>query len=410
MSDLTFLEYDAEQEEQKLVKMFEEQTGRTLYPAQDERLLISIIEYKAALLVNLFNEAAKLNITQFSKGLFLDCIGEMFDTPRLKGEYGIDTLKITLNTTFTNDLTISQGLEILSKDEEYTFETTDDLIIPAGETIGYVPIQAKEKGSAVNVYGAGDVNILIKPVSYIESVTNTNGVSDGADIETDEAYIKRILLAPEKFSCAGSRQSYIYHTLSANTKIIDATAESIEEPATVKIGSTTYEEVNGEIETPNFTVETNHKLGQFKFSLNDVEYTFKMAPDTTVNIYPLTEDDVTSNNVLNDVETVLNGESVNPMTDKIVVSSPVKVEKTINLTVTKEETADLETVETEVNKLAQEYAQTMRASLNTEIIPSKIIAKIGAIEGIYSVDTGNLTKQTANINEYFDITFNIEVI
>ena len=101
-----FIEYNAKEQEQALVKLFEEETGRTLYPAQDERLLISIIEYKAALLVNLFNEAARLNLTQYSRGLILDCIGEMFNTPRLQGNFGSDLLQINLNTTFTNDLTL----------------------------------------------------------------------------------------------------------------------------------------------------------------------------------------------------------------------------------------------------------------------------------------------------------------
>ena len=325
-----FLEYDAEQEEQNLVELFENLTGKPLYPAQDERLLISIIEYKAALLVNLFNETAKLNLTQYSKGVILDCIGEMFDTLRLDGEYGTDTLKITLNTTFENDLTIPKGLEILSKDEKYSFLTTEECVIPSGETIGYVTIQAKEIGSGANVYGAGDVNIPVKPVSYIESVTNMNGITGGTDKESDEAYIRRILLAPEKFSCAGSRQSYIYHTLSANTKIIDATAESIEHPAKIFVtenGDTTvYTEDEGEITTDNFTATTNHKTGEVTFSLDDKEYTIQMMPDTTVNIYPLTNDDVTSNQVLEDVENLLNGEKINPMTDKITRNDFLKYE------------------------------------------------------------------------------------
>lgn len=404
-----FLEYDAEQKEQDLVKLFEEQTGKTLYPAQDERLLISLIEYKAALLVNLFNDAAKLNLTQYSRGLILDCIGEMFDTPRLKGEYGTDTLRITLNTTFENDLTIAKGLEILSKDEEYVFETTEDLIIPAGQTSGDVFIKAKEIGSAVNVYGADDVNILIKPLSYIDTITNLNGIEGGADEEDDESYRTRILLAPEKFTCAGSRQSYIYHALSANTNIIDATAESVIQPATVKIGSTTYEEENGEIITPDFTVKLDRKYGQFKFTLNNVEYTFKMPPDTTVNIYPLTDYAITPEEVLESVENRLNGEKVNPMTDNVIALSPTKISKTISLNVKVDNNADLDVVEELVNEIANEYKMTMRKSLGKEIIPSQIVSKIGAIDGVYSVDTGDLVKTTANLNEYFDITFDIEV-
>ena len=45
----------------------------------------------------------------------------------------------------------------------------------------------------------------------------------------------------------------------------------------------------------------------------------------------------------------------------------------------------------------------------TEIVPSQIIAQVGAIEGVYSADTGNLTNTVANINQYFDITFELTI-
>ena len=134
-----------------------------------------------------------------------------------------------------------------------------------------------------------------------------------------------------------------------------------------------------------------------------------MAPDTTVNIYPLTEDETTSANVLQDVASRLNGESVNPMTDKIVVSSPVKVNKEITLNVQLCKDADYDSVSSQINSTVTEYKDTMRKSLNTEIIPSQIIAKIGSIEGVYSVDTGDLTTCTAAINEYYDIAFIVNI-
>jgi len=412
-----FIEYDSQTEEQNLVSLFEEKTGRTLYPAQDERLMISIIEYKASLLVNMFNEAAKLNLTQYSKGAILDCIGEMFDTKRLQGEYGYDTLKITLNTTFTNDLTISKGLEVMSKDEKFTFATSEDLIIPAGETEGSVKVVAKEIGADVNVYGASDVNILVKPVSYIDSVTNLNGISGGAGVETDEAYIKRILLAPERFSCAGSRQSYIYHALSANAKIIDASAESVQYKANITISTTqndettttTYEESSGQITTPDFTASVNHKLGKFEFTLNNKTYSLNMLPDTTVKIYPLTDEETTPQAVLDDVETLLNGDSVNPMTDNVLAISPTKVTKTIAVTIKLDEEADSDYVSAQANEILNEYKSTMRSKLGSEIVPSQLISKLGIIEGVYSVTTDLAGIFSTDLSEYIDITFNLTI-
>ncbi|MBR1754032.1 baseplate J/gp47 family protein [bacterium] len=409
-NEIKFLEYDSQAEEQKLVNLFEEQTGRTLYPAQDERLLISIIEYKASLLVNKFNEAAKQNLTQYSRGEILDNIGDMFDTKRLDGEKGKDTIQIELNTTFTYDFTIPKGTEILSKDEESTFETTEDLIIPAGETVGTVEIEAKEVGSKTNVYGIGDINTLVKPMSYIEKITNLNGIHGGSDEESDEAYIKRILLAPERFTCAGSRQSYIYHTLSANPSIIDATAQSVKQAAEIKIGNTTYTENDGIIETPDFTAEIDHKKGTFNFTLNETEYTFSIPSDSTVNIYPLIENGETPQSILDEVEQILNGENVNPMTDNVIAISPTEIQKSITVTVHAEQNSDLATITQKVNSAIDEYKSEKNKKLNVEILPSQIIAKVGSIEGVYSVDTGSLTPTTANVNEYFTLNFSVNVI
>ena len=414
MSSPIFLEYNSQEQEQKLVDLFEQETGRSLYPAQDERLMISIIEYKASLLVNMFNEAAKLNLTQYSRGMILDCIGEMFTTPRLKGEKGIDSLKITLNTTFSHDLTISKGLKVISKDEKFVFETVEDLVIPSGETEGTVTIMSADLTEEVNNYRAGDINILVKPVSYIQSVENLNGVTGAAGEEKDEPYIKRILLAPEKFSCAGSRQSYIYHTLSANTKIIDAAVESVEHQPSITISAnetaTEYvTDAENVITTPDFTAQVDKSTGEFTFSLNNKEYKFKMPFDNEINVYPLTMEDTTSTAILTEVETLLNGDSINPMTDKVKAFSPEKIEKTINLNVILEKDSDLETVEKLVNDACEKYKNEMRGLLNTEIVPSQIIAQVGAIEGVYSADTGNLTNTVANINQYFDITFELTI-
>ena len=415
-NQVKFLEYDSQTQEQNLVKIFEEQTGKKLYPAQDERLLISLIEYKASLLVNQFNEAAKQNLTQYSKGIILDCIGEMFDTPRLQGEYGYDTLTITLNTTFTTDLTIDKGLEVLSKDEKHTFATVEDVTIPAGETCATVKIQSRELTDDVNKYGAGDITILVKPISYILSVTNNNGVQGGAGVETDEAYAKRILLAPEKFSCAGSRQSYIYHALSANTKIIDASAESVCQPATLVIKDNnenmteTITEENNKLTSDDITINVNKAQGEFDFTIDDKTYTVTLPYDTTVNVYPLTEDETTPNEVIEDVQNLLNGEQINPMTDRVVAISPTKINKTINLTIQISEEGDTTALTEKIYQIIEEYKTTMRRKLASEIIPSQIIAKIGSLDGVYSVNTGDLTKQTANKNEYFDISFNTVIL
>lgn len=430
---IKFIDYDIEQEEQKLVQYAEGLFGKSLYPAQYERLMLSVIEYKASLLAQRFNEAAKLNLAQCSDGLILEAIAEMAGVTKLAGAKGEDLLKIELNTTFTSDLTISKGLEILSKDEKFTFLTVEDCVISAGEKIGYVTIRAEEIGEAVNAYGAGDVNILVKPISYIESVTNINGVSGGADEESRESLIKRILLAPESYSCAGSKNSYIFHTLSANAGIIDAQAESPQLPATVNI-TTTSEVTEGEGEdaitttqssTENYTVDdsgnidndifslsVNYKTGKLDFTLkSDINkvYSFTIPPQATVLIYPLTKEDVTPQSVLNDVDAKLNGEMINPMTDFVQVIAPIKKTKEINLNVVLDISADYDTCVNAVNTTLEDYKQEIRKKLGANIEPSQIIARIGNIDGVYSVCPDLVNAINAKVNEFYELTFNTTI-
>lgn len=416
---IKFIDYDVEKEEQELVNYAEELLGKTLYPAQYERLMLSIIEYKASLLVERFNEAAKLNLVQCSSGLILDAIGEMAGVTKLAGAKGEDLLKIELNTTFTSDLTISKGLEILSKDEKYTFLTVDDCIIKAGETVGYVTIRAEEIGEAVNVYGADDVNILVKPISYIKSVTNVNGVTGGADIESEESFIKRILLAPESYSCAGSKQSYIYHTLSANAGIIDAQAESPQLPATVTIATTTQATTenytvddNGIIDNDTFHANVNYKAGKMDFYLKtdtNKIYSITIPPQATVLIYPLTNEDVTPQSVLNDVDARLNGDKINPMTDFVQVIAPTKKTKEINLSISLDVSADYDSCTEAIENALNLYKQDIRKTLGAEIEPTQIISRIGNIDGVFSVKPDLDETIKAKLNEFYEITFNTTI-
>ena len=409
MSKPVFLEYDSEKQKAELIKLFEDKTQKKLYPAQIENILLSIIEYKASTLVAQFNEAALLSLPQYSRGLILDLIGELFGCERLKGAKGLTTLKIELFEPFTFDFTIPKGLEVLTKDEKYIFTTTEDLTIKAGDLTGTVTIESEDLTEDVNQYGIDDINILIKPVSYIQSISNTTAVTGGAGEEDDESYIKRILLAPESFSTAGSKQSYIYHTLAAHPAIIDAQADAPQLPATITIGEETATETNGTITGSGFSSTVNYKTGTCELTIGNNVYKIVIPPQNAVNIYPLTAENITPEGVLSSVNKKLNEDDIIPMTDKVNVISPVPVSKDITLNIAINQDANYDKTTALINSAVAEYKTEIRSKLKQEIIPSQIISKIGNIAGVYSVDCGNLTKNSAKINEFFilNITTNI---
>lgn len=403
-----FITVDTEREISDMIAEFEEITGRELYPAQDETILIKMFAQRISLKAEQFNEAARNTLARFATYPFLDYIGEDIGCKRLNAEKGYCTLQINLYEPFTYDFTIESGMQVLSKDEKYIFTTSEEVIIPSGETSVTVEIFSNTACEEVNQYGIGDINILLKPMSYIESVTNITKVTGGTDRENDKSYFNRICLAPESFTCAGSKLAYIYHTMSAHTAIIDAQAESPQIPATIVNNGNTYTESNGNITTEDINANFDYTKGICNLTVTNAgNYKITIPPAATVNIYPLTEEDVLPDNVKTAVEEKLNGENVIPMTDYVNVISPEKIDKTINVSITLTENADEETVKALIKTASNNLISQYRKNLALEIIPSYIISVFKTIDGVYDVDLNGLTKHTANLNQFFNLNLDI---
>ena len=70
----------------EIIAAYEAATGKTLYPAQIERLLIDLIAYRETLLRAAINDAARQNLVRFARAPMLDYLGEMVGVARLPGE------------------------------------------------------------------------------------------------------------------------------------------------------------------------------------------------------------------------------------------------------------------------------------------------------------------------------------
>jgi phage-related baseplate assembly protein len=70
----------------ELVAAYETATGKTLYPAQIERLLIDLIAYRETLIRAAINDAARQNLVRFARAPMLDYLGELVGVSRLPGE------------------------------------------------------------------------------------------------------------------------------------------------------------------------------------------------------------------------------------------------------------------------------------------------------------------------------------
>ena len=89
MSDLEkpqFIETDVQTVLDECIAEYERLTGRPLYPAQSERLLINLIAYREHLVRVGIQEAAEQNLVAFARAPMLDYLGELVGVTRIPAQ------------------------------------------------------------------------------------------------------------------------------------------------------------------------------------------------------------------------------------------------------------------------------------------------------------------------------------
>ncbi|MCD8024895.1 MAG: baseplate J/gp47 family protein, partial [Candidatus Gastranaerophilales bacterium] len=297
---------------------------------------IDVGAYRETVLRNKIQEAAKLNLLSYATLDVLENMGELLGVSKLTADYALTTLKFSVDEPLDFDFTIPSGTEVETNDGLFIFQTTENLILTAGETEATVKAECETAGSAANNYAIGSINNLITPLSYISTVENITETSGGADDEDADSLRERIRQAPEKFSNAGSRGAYEYHTLSAHQSITDVA-----------------------ITSPSAGV---------------------------VNIYPLTSDGNPSDEIIQIVQEYLSDDKIRPLTDYVQVLSPEKINFTIIAVLCLYLDADEDSVKETVQERLEEYKNELASRLGKDIVPTQIIAILNSISGVYKVE------------------------
>lgn len=378
---------DPENDEKELASYFEQITNKKLYPAQDEKLLLSAISHQSSINKIAFANTQKQFFVRFANGIFLDLIGEFWSCPRLRADYAEDVLKVNLYETYSFEQILPKGSKVETKDGKYIFITQDDLMIPAGELTGIVKIKAELAGAQLNDYSSGEINALIENYEYIESVANINGASGGSDPEDDDAYKERLYLAPEKLSTAGTRKGYKYFALSAHKDIIDVNVDCPQYPAIIKIGDNIYEEKNGLITCEELDAIVDYNSGTVTVNIkNGLSFEVKIPPAATVEICALTKDGELAQPIIDSISKAVDTEDHRPLTDKIWIFGAEKDGFILNADITINKEADFEKVEKAVNTTINDYFDTLKQKLGIDVVKSELIAIIKRISGVYDVD------------------------
>lgn len=117
-------------------------------------------------------------------------------------------------------------MDLKGGDGQLFFNTNETIQILEGELTGTVTAECSDSGTSGNGFLPGQINVLIDPIPFVQSVKNITTSSGGAAAEDDSSYRERIRTAPEQFSTAGPEGAYQYWAKTASSSIIDIAVHS----------------------------------------------------------------------------------------------------------------------------------------------------------------------------------------
>ncbi|KHA70058.1 baseplate protein [Pseudomonas chlororaphis] len=334
-----FIKIDPAALEAELIARYEQKSGKTLYPAQIERLYIDQIAYAVSRLQMSIQHAGEQLLVRFARGPILDYLGELVATPRLLAKPARCTVRFSLPNTPVQPRLIPTGTRVSTQDAKLTFITDRDIVLPINQTQVTVTATCQTVGEQGNGWTTGQISVLSNSPAQELTATNTTTTTDGAENENDDRYRERIILAPEAFSNAGSRAAYRYHALALHQSILDVAVHGPDE---------------GE-------------------------------PDGHVALYPLTDTGLPTDELLEQIEDQVSGEKLRPLCDTVSANAPLEVQYQIRASITFYETADPKTVMPLIQAAAEAYAAERRAGLGRDVVPEQLTALL-QVAGVYRAE------------------------
>lgn len=336
-----FISRDPQAITSEMIAWWETQTGKTLKPAQIERLFINMLAYRETLLREQIQDAAMQNLVDFARPPMLDYLAKLVGVVRLPAATARCVASFSLKNPATTQIVLPVGTQF--GNGQVGFATTEQAIIGVGQISATANATCTTAGAIGNGWQIGQLNEWLND-NFIDGLTvsNSSVPSGGADVESDAGLRERIFLASEAFTNAGSRAAYAFFARSVSQTIIDVAV-------------------------------TTRGYGR-------------------VLVYVLTDTGLPSATLLELVEAKLTGEKLRPLTDSVKALSPEVVSFDIEAVIYPLKTVDSITVLANAKTALDTYLASATSKLGFDIVPSQIIAVL-KVDGVYDV---KLSKPTVN--------------
>lgn len=319
-----FVPTDVEEIVASLVAAYQQITGRTVHPADPEKIFI---QWVADVIIQervYTNFTGNQNIPSRATGANLDALSEWyFPTTRPMAQPAVCTERFTISQAQTTSILVPAGTRVTDMSNILIWETVEDAYIEIGDTYVDVQVRCQTPGSVGNGYAKGQLDTIVDVFDYYAGCENITESEGGADEATDQEYYQLMRASMDAFSTAGPTGAYIYIAKRVSTEIQDVLAVS---PSAGK-----------------------------------------------VVIYVLTKDGEPAGAELkNAVLKALSQDTVRPLTDQVSVGDPQVVEYDIAFTyyIPEGETQSGEEVQAAVDAAVQEYVAWQSGKLGRDINPS----------------------------------------
>ena len=325
---------------------YEQRAGKVLQPAHIERLLINTFAYREHLLRQQVNEAYRQQHPRFATGLMLDLCGDDVSTPRLQAQPALTTLRFTAVLSGLEQIAIPKGTRVNAG--QTSFVTTEAALLTAAQSSAEVAAECTETGTVGNGWSVGQINSLAERLhpTIDVAVSNTTVSAGGVEIEDDEAYRERVLLAPESFSVAGPVGAYQYWARQASPAVVD-------------------------VHVANDTDGGGQPIGG------------------RVAVTVLAKDGLPNAELIGKIQAALSAEKRRPLCDTVVVKAPTAVDYTLDAELTLFTGTDARTAKAAAEQAWAVYEATRRSRLGLDIVPLDIQTAL-KVAGVYNVVLHNL--------------------
>ena len=233
----SFIDRDPAAVESAMVAAYEVATGRILYPAQLERLLIHAFAFRESLVRVAFQDAAKQNLLAFAAYPMLDYLGDLVGVERIPAAFAAGRVTITGVGIPDVGVAILPGFRVSPAGGKVVFELVAGIVLTVSAPSASVAVRALVAGADGNGFVAGSAWEFVDGQPYLDSVVADVVTSGGVDDEEDDHLRERIRLAPQAWATGGTKAAYRWHAMSVSTLVLDAVVLSWGDDALIPQGT-----------------------------------------------------------------------------------------------------------------------------------------------------------------------------